>query len=119
MQKRAFSFITHQFILLIVVCICLTNCSKKPDERLTKVDQLTSSAPEEALDSLANIDYDLLSDADKQYHDFLTIKTKDKAFIHHSSDTLVLMVIANESKHKGRGRYPEALYYGGRVYHIW
>lgn len=117
MQKRAFSFLTRHLILLFVASMCFTNCSKKPDERLTKVDQLTSSAPEEAVDSLANIDYDLLSDADKQYHDFLTIKTKDKAFIHHSSDTLVLKVIANESKHKGRGRYPEALYYGGRVYH--
>lgn len=117
MQKRAYKLSAHHLLLLFVASMCFANCSQNADERLTKVEQLTSTAPDVALDSLNKIDYNQLSDADKQYHDFLMIKTKDKAFIHHSSDSLILKVIENEGKHKGRGRYPEALYYGGRVYH--
>lgn len=117
MQKRAYKLSAHHLLLLFVVSMCFANCSQNADERLTKVEQLTSTAPDVALDSLNKIDYNQLSDADKQYHDFLMIKTKDKAFIHHSSDSLILKVIENEGKHKGRGRYPEAMYYGGRVYH--
>lgn len=87
------------------------------DIRLSRVADLASASPREALDSLDAIDYEGLSDADKQYYDFLLIKSRDKAFIHHTSDSLILKVIDNEEKHRGRGRYPEALYYGGRVYH--
>ncbi len=105
-------------ILLSSIFILSTlSCSvSQPDRRLDRVNDLASTSPQEALDSLAAIDYTQLSDADKHYYDFLSIKASDKAYIMHKSDSLILKVIDFESKHQGNGRYPEALYYGGRVY---
>ncbi len=105
-------------ILLSSIFILSTlSCSvNQPDRRLDRVNDLASTSPQEALDSLAAIDYAQLSDADKHYYDFLSIKASDKAYIMHKSDSLILKVIDFESQHQGNGRYPEALYYGGRVY---
>lgn len=107
------------FLLLIpVILLNLSGCSDKPaDTRLARVEKLVSYSPGEALDSLRVINYEDLSATDKQYYDFLLIKTRDKAFITHTSDSLILKVIANERRHTDKARYNEALYYGGRVYH--
>lgn len=109
---------TTRLFLFIIVSLAFSHCTYKPsDRRLSKVEQLASYSPKEGLDSLGAICYDSLSDEDKEYYDFLLVKTKDKAFIPHTSDSLILDVIENERKHRNRGRYSEALYYGGRVYH--
>jgi Tfp pilus assembly protein PilF len=105
--------IFHLFILSLI----LTCCTNKPsDQRLSRVEDLSHESPQEAWDSLGGINYDLLSNADKHYYDFLLVKVSDKAYITHTSDSLILKVIDFESKHRENGRYPEALYYGGRVY---
>ena len=104
-------------LLLLILSLTLTYCSDKPsDIRLSKVEQFASESPKEALDSLESINYDLLSNTDKHYYDFLSVKVADKAYVTHTSDSLILRVIDFESKNKENGRYPEALYYGGRVY---
>ncbi len=104
-------------LLLLILSLTFTCCSNKPsDLRLSRVEGLLSESPKEAWDSLSAINYDLLSDADKHYYDFLSVKVADKAYLTHSSDSLILKVIDFEFKHQKNGRYPEALYYGGRVY---
>lgn len=107
----------HLYLLFLL--LSLYGCANKPgdDPRLSRVEELASVSPHQALDSLSAISYKQLSDADQQYYEFLRIKTTDKAFICHRSDSLILKVIENEENHRNRGRYPEALYYGGRVYH--
>jgi Tfp pilus assembly protein PilF len=104
-------------ILFFILLFIVVSCSQQHDKRLIQVSELSSIDSQAALDSLAAIDYSTLSDDDKEYYDFLLVKTRDKAFIPHTSDSLIVKVIANEEKHKSRGRYTEALYYGGRVYH--
>ncbi len=101
MTIRILSILT---LSLIVAC-----CSDRiSDTRLTAVEELASTSPKEALDSLAVIDYALLSDADKHYYDFLSVKVSDKAYVTHTSDSLILKVIDYESRNQGNGRYPEA-----------
>ena len=108
---------TNRALILLILLLTFTCCKDKPsDLRLSRVESLSSKSPKEALDSLGAINYDLLSDADKHYYDFLSVKVADKAYITHSTDSLILNVIDFESKHQSNGRYPEALYYGGRVY---
>ena len=104
--------ITSILFALIFVC-CGHN---DPDSRLSNISSLCEQSPKEALDSLNAISKASLSEEDKHFYDFLSIKVKDKAFITHTSDSLILKVIDYESKHQDNGRYPEALYYGGRVY---
>lgn len=108
---------TLRTLLLLILSLTFTCCTNKPsDLRLSRIESLSSESPKEAWDSLSAINYDLLSDADKHYYDFLSVKVADKAYITHYSDSLILKVINFESKHQKYGRYPEALYYGGRVY---
>ena len=104
--------ITSILFALIFVC-CGHN---DPDSRLSNISLLCEQSPKEALDSLNAISKVSLSEKDRHFYDFLSIKVKDKAFITHTSDSLILKVINYESNHQGNGHYPEALYYGGRVY---
>lgn len=104
-------------LLLLILSLFTICCTEKTsDIRLSKIENLSYELPKEAWDSLGAINYDILSDDDKHYYDFLSVKVADKNYITHSSDSLILKVIDFESKHQKYGRYPESLYYGGRVY---
>lgn len=103
-------------ILFISLLLLTTGCRHHIDKRLVMIHQLADLAPTEALDSLGTIDYVGLTNADRHFYDLLSIKAADKAYVTHASDSLILDVIDYYSAHKATGLYPEALYYGGRVY---
>lgn len=101
----------------LIILFILSGCSGKPDDiRLLDISKTVSDQPKEALVALEGINKKTLSQSNQYFYDFLSIKAKDKAYITHSSDSLILNVINYYSKHKKSGLYPEALYYGGRVY---
>lgn len=105
-----------QYFLPIVLFI-VSACSGSPDDsRLLAISCIVSDKPEEALVALDSINPIGLSEPNRHFYDFLNIKAKDKAYVTHKSDSLILNVIDYYSKHRDSGLYPEALYYGGRVY---
>ena len=77
---------------------------------------MVSDNPRGAISRLDSIDVSTLSEADRHFRDLLAIKAADKAYVIHRSDSLVLDVIDWYGSHRKFGLYPEALYYGGRVY---
>ncbi|MDE6859520.1 MAG: tetratricopeptide repeat protein [Duncaniella sp.] len=83
---------------------------------LAEVNELASLSPRRAMEKLDSIDYGSLSGRDKHYYDLVSVKVRDKAYITHESDSLILDVIGYYESHKSGEIYPEALYYGGRVY---
>jgi hypothetical protein len=101
---------------MLALLAASTGCSRRADTRLTRIAATVSDHPERALQSLDSINPDDLSESDRHFHDFLTIKARDKAFITHESDSLILDVIDYYSAYQSDPIYPEALYYGGRVY---
>ena len=105
-------------ILLFCLSLCfLWACSQQVrDNRLVEIADMVSDAPNDALKRLHTINPDSLSKVDRHYFDFLSIKAKDKAYMSHTSDSLICDIINYASSHKGEGYYAEALYYGGRVY---
>lgn len=103
-------------IFMLALLAASTGCSRRADTRLTRIAATVSDHPERALQSLDSINPDDLSESDRHFHDFLTIKARDKAFITHESDSLILDVIDYYSAYQSDPIYPEALYYGGRVY---
>ncbi len=105
-------------LLSVLTLLIITGCSGRPtDSRLLSLDTgLVDTAPHEALDSLAAINPASLSEADRHFYDLLTVKAKDKAYITHTSDSLILDVVKYAASHKNTGYYPEALYYAARVY---
>lgn len=95
----------------------MAGCSETgQDPRLKEIAEIVSDSPQEALLRLDSIDCESISEADRHYYDFLTIKAKDKAYIQHTSDSLILDVISYYENISPSPLYAEALYYGGRVY---
>ena len=105
------------WLLLSLLMAVTAGCSRpEPDAALMRVAGLVSEDPKAALAMLDSVDTRQLSDADRHYHDFLSVKARDKAYVTHESDSLVLDVIDYYSSRPGNPLYAEALYYGGRVY---
>lgn len=103
-------------IFVLTLLAASIGCSRQPDTRLTRIAAIVSDLPERALQDLDSINPDALSESDRHFHDFLTIKARDKASVPHVSDSLILDVIDYYSAYQSDPIYPEALYYGGRVY---
>lgn len=102
---------------MLALLVASTGCSRRPDTRLTRIAASVSDYPERALQDLDSINPDALSESDRHFHDFLTVKARDKASMPHASDSLILDVIDYYSAYQSDPIYPEALYYGGRVYY--
>ncbi len=105
------------YSILIPVILLFLGCTESShDERLVHIAEIVSDKPEEALQCLDSINPAGLTEADRHYYDFLTVKATDKAYILHQSDSLILDVINYYASHDEDKLYPEVLYYGGRVY---
>lgn len=85
-------------------------------KKFMEIDSICDTDPQKAISMLDSIDYSSLSESNRHRYDFLHIKTRDKAYVKHTSDSLILNVIDYYSNHRKERLYPEALYYGGRVY---
>lgn len=108
---------SYVFMLFAIILVMLSGCkNRNHNVSLNEVADMASEKPDDALALLDSIDYSALSESDRHMYDFLSIKAKDKAYILHTSDSLILDVINWYRSHKGTGLYPEALYYGGRVH---
>lgn len=94
------------------------SCSKEGnmDKTFAEIDVMCDSDPRHAMSMLGSIDYGSLSTPDRHRYDLLSIKSSDKAYVRHTSDSLILDVIDYYQEHQKLGLYPEALYYAARVY---
>lgn len=113
--------ISYRILLSIIGIFSLACCTKhRPDERLehiySEISQSPTQAIETAIAALDSINPEELSEPDRHFYDFLTIKANDKAYVLHKSDSLYLDVERYYSTHDDMNLYPEVLYYGGRVY---
>ncbi len=109
--------ILYAFFLLFLVNFFSTGCTKKESNQTIKtITEIIDSNPTQALEYLDSIDPTTLSESDRHLFDFLSIKAKDKAYVWHTSDSLILDVKDWYYSHPKSGLYPEVVYYTGRVY---
>lgn len=103
------------FCLLLSVCAC--NRRSYPHELLV-ADSLCYEMPDSAVVMLQRMETEMTDkdEATRMYYYLLTIKAKDKAYIFHTSDSLMLSVLQYYQKKKDTQHLPEAYYYAGRVY---
>lgn len=103
--------------LAILMCclLALSACRHSPHPALARADSLAAGSPDSALAIIDSLNPVTLTAADRHLRDLLYIKARDKAYITHTSDSLILDVIDWYQSHDSR-RLPEALYYGARVY---
>ena len=107
-MRRTLLYIIATMLLAAAGC---SRISRNPD--LLRADALTATDPRAALRLLDSLPSAGLSETDRHFRDLLSVKAADKAYIAHTSDSLILDAAA---WFKGTDRYPEALYYAGRVY---
>lgn len=115
---NAISIINLKFFVYFCLILIFSSCNnnEKDSSSLPAISKFLASNPQRALESLDSIDYCALSASDRHFYDFLTIKAKDKSYIEHTDDSLILDVIKYYSTTDIKDVYAEALYYGGRVY---
>lgn len=105
-----------KLVTCVACAICFVACREwHENPELKSIDSLASTSPDSALSRLKCFDKDTLNEADRHLYDLLSVKAADKAYITHTSDSVITEVIKYYSRHKDYGRYGEALYYGGRV----
>lgn len=99
------------------MCICA--CTNKPyPQSLRVADSLIHNNPDSAVILLEELKRSMAFEpqATQMYYQLLTIKAKDKAYIPHTSDSLIKTVVKYYEERKDRERLPETYYYAGRVY---
>ncbi len=105
----------HPLTIFILLCIGLFGCVEY-DPRLVAVDKQADTDPTRAMAMLDSIDRTGFSERNLRYYDLLWIKTRDKAYVSHTSDSVISRVAGYYESRSGDRLYPEAMYYAGRVY---
>ena len=110
-------FVLFSSLLLVLLGLCACGHGSYPSV-LLRADSLASVAPDSARTLLARW-ADSVAHAPERvrmYHRLLTIKAADKAYMRHTSDTLIRQVVAYYEDGADPWLLPEAYYYAGRVY---
>lgn len=110
---------TIQSLLLICVLLCFCHCGHKPyPQSLMTADSLVSACPDSAVSLLKSIAGTMQDEPEAtwMYYRLLCIKANDKAYILHTSDSLILPVLHYYIEKNDKRHLPEAYYYAGRVY---
>lgn len=104
------------------IALCILTACHPTDERLQRIDSMLSidadsvvTSYTSAIAALDSIDPDTLSPHNRNLYNLLSVKARDKAYITHTSDSVVPSMLSWFATHS-TDRYPEALYYAGRIY---
>ena len=107
------------FYVLLACCLCLCACREGRYPRvLLQADSLAETDADSArqlLDGWAD-SVPGASEQVRMYYRLLTVKAADKAYITHTSDSIIRPVVDYYEQEGDRRLLPEAYYYAGRVY---
>lgn len=103
-----------------LLLLAFVSCGKRNDglPALQRVALLANTHPDSAmalLDSLRDSIF-LQPRSVRMYYDLLTVKARDKAYIRHTSDSLIRSVLRYYERQDDKKHLPETYYYAGRVY---
>lgn len=108
-----------KILLLVSLLTGIFACENKPFPRSIMVaDSLIYCELDSAVALLKHLEGAMAFEpkATQMYYQLLNIKARDKAYITHTSDSLIKTVVEYYEDKKDRERLPEAYYYAGRVY---
>lgn len=110
---------TAALTLILALSLCLCSCDEHSYPRtLRMADSLANICPDSALVLLEQLKESIGNEPEEtqMYYHLLTIKAKDKAYITHTSDSLITQVLRYYRGKKNKKHLPMAYYYAGRVY---
>lgn len=111
--------IERNILLTLLLLPLLAACGGRDADRveLERIDSLASNRePRRALELLDSIDSQSLSESNRNLYELMRIKARDKDYQVHRSNATILRLVEYYRHHPAEGRYPEALYYAGRVH---
>lgn len=105
----------YLFLVLLGLCACV---HKPYPQSLITADSLAGANPDSAVTLLKSIEYTMPAEPEavQMYYRLLCIKANDKAYMLHTSDSLILPVLHYYIEKDDERHLPEAYYYAGRVY---
>lgn len=108
----------ERILMLLFSLLCLCACKDSSYSRfLGTADSLVNVNPDSAIVLLRNVKNDMASasKAERMYYHLLCVKADDKAYITHTSDSLMAEVLHYYIDKGDKRHLPEAYYYAGRV----
>ena len=106
-------------LIIILLPLYFLSCDSKPYPQVLQLaDSLANTCPDSAIVLLEQFKNSASQESKEtqMYYQLLTIKARDKAYITHTSDSLILEVLHYYEKRKDKKHLPEAYYYAGRIY---
>ena len=107
----------HLFLLCLSVLLLASCSSGRYPSALYVADSLSVVCPERAVALLDSLRPQMEQEGERvrMYYQLLCVKARDKAYLPHTSDSLVLSVLRYYEDKQDRRHLPEAYYYAGRV----
>lgn len=106
-------------LIIILLPLYFLSCDSKPYPQVLQLaDSLANTCPDSAIVLLEQFKNSASQESKEtqMYYQLLTIKARDKAYITHTSDSLILEVLHYYEKREDKKHLPEAYYYAGRIY---
>ena len=107
------------FLFIVILVVLFFNCEGRHHypQSLKVADSLSDHNPDSAINYLNDLAPHMSGapEADRMYYQLLCIKAADKAYIPHTSDSLIRPVIDYYEQGGDTRLLPVAYYYGGRV----
>ena len=113
---------THPLISMLLAVVAFScGSGGSCGEIFDKAEKLIAVHPDSATSYLESLAADTvwtkaMRESDRARFSLLRVKAADKAYVRHTSDSLIRSALAYYENHTGSDHYPEALYYGGRIY---
>lgn len=107
------------FILIAIFAVLFSSCSgAKYRKSLIEADSLCSTNPREAIMVLGRMKQEMTeaSEQERMYYRLLQIKAADKAYIRHTSDSIILELVEYYETEGDKKLLSEAYYYAGSTY---
>ena len=107
----------HLFLLCLSVLLLASCSSGRYPSALYVADSLSVVCPERAVALLDSLRPQMEQEGERvrMYYHLLCVKARDKAYLPHTSDSLVLEVLRYYEDKRDLRHLPEAYYYAGRV----
>lgn len=105
--------------LITILLLCLYSCGDRPYPRTMQIaDSLVDYNPDSTLTLLQQIKDSIAHEPEETqiYYKLLSIKAEDKAYITHTSDSLIMQVVHYYKHEKDTKHLHEAYFYAGCVY---
>lgn len=110
-QRRA-------FILIYLCIICFLSCTAPYPNSILRVENIIKENPDSALVLLDSLKESITKEpqSTKMYYYLLLIEARDRCYVPHTSDSLILSITNYYEGEKDRDKLMKSYYYTGRVY---